>query len=106
MIEFTERQVDDGGFDVVIDNFKIPKIKAHKLPSGKISFTLDHRFGSPTFENLGQAEDFIWFVANAMAVAAGYSSFGENSIPTNPFADRYRIGTSSSESIGGIKEGQ
>lgn len=32
-----------------------------------------------------QFDEFIWFLLNSMAVAAGYSSFGHHSTPVNPY---------------------
>jgi hypothetical protein len=95
MIELVESQTGNSDkLGVVVDNFLVPNIEALKNQDGLISFTLDHRYGTKPM-TLEEAEDFIWFVANSMAVAAGFSSFGENSKPVNPFQNQYRVVVSS-----------
>ena len=94
-IEFVGQQAEFGGQDVVIDNYVVPNIKAHPLPDESVEFVLDRRFGI-TIEK-DEVISFICFVADAMAVAAGYSSFGENSRLLNPYRDAYRVEGGSGE---------
>lgn len=65
-----------GPFDtthVVIDGRQVPYLDAHLLPGGRISLTLDHRFGLDL--TVEEAERVIPFLADCIAVAAGYASF-------------------------------
>jgi hypothetical protein len=71
-----------GGDTIVCDGHLVPYIKAHPSKE-RVSFVLDGRFGIDVPPSL--ADQFVAFVANAMAVAAGYSCHGENSVPANPF---------------------
>ena len=69
-------------YRVRVGNFEVPYIEAHKTKDGW-SLTLDHRFGVDMSDD--ELQRFMWWIANAMAIAAGYTSFGENSKPSNPF---------------------
>ena len=79
------------GYYVSVGGFKVPHIlliKRKDLPKGYWECVLDGRLAHdmPTREVLR----WMPLVANAMAVAAGYSSFGENCRPSNPY--QVRIG--------------
>lgn len=75
-------------YKVTCDGYRVPYLTAQvsKAPTGEITnyyLSLDERFGCdvpPAYLN-----QFVWFLANAMAVAAGYSSHGENCQPINPY---------------------
>lgn len=75
----------------VIDGYKVPYIKL--LPGtgendGKLSIVLDDRM-SFIFDDAGHVDTMLALLANAMAVAAGYSCFGKNSVKDpNPFQVR------------------
>lgn len=76
----------DPFLDVYLDGHKIPHIKADvTAQSGESNLYTLH------VGNIGTSipvEDFthtVWFIANAMAVAAGYSSFGQYSQEYNPY---------------------
>ena len=55
---------------VVLDGWQIPLLQARPLPDG-VALSVDGRFGLvvPT----DQAHDVIWFIANCIAVAGGYT---------------------------------
>jgi hypothetical protein len=78
-----------GPFDtyrVTVNGYRVPYISAVRH-DGLISLTLDERFGCDIADD-DQATPIIDFIANAMAVAAGYSCFGENSQELNPYRRR------------------
>lgn len=70
---------------LTIDGYQIPKLSG-VLRNGIWSFTLDHRFGCDVPELYG--ESVAWMIANAMAITAGYSCFGEGSVPLNQYSRR------------------
>lgn len=77
-----------GPFEVnrlTIDGYEIPHLTG-KLVNGRWYFTLDNRFGVDVPERDGCG--VAWIIATALAVGAGYSCFGENSRPANPFKTR------------------
>lgn len=72
---------------VTVDGYKLPHITAVDL-GDSVALSCDNRFGMAVVPKQ-EAEKWLWFIANCMAVAAGYSCFGENSIKDpNPYAVR------------------
>jgi hypothetical protein len=69
-----------------VDGFRVPYITGRVI-DGMLHLCLDNRFGCEIPEQY--ATSVMWFIANAMAVSAGYTSFGENSKPSNPFNTRF-----------------
>lgn len=68
---------------VMANGFRVPKMTARPNENGTVSLCLDERFViDATPEEAGK---WIGFVANAMAIGAGYSCFGENSQEVNPY---------------------
>lgn len=72
---------------VMVDGYILPHITVSTVKGGPedgmLNVMLDERFCVLcSEEELGR---WAWFIGNAMAHAAGYSSFGENSNPVNPF---------------------
>ncbi len=57
---------------VVVDGRKVPFLHAKPLDGGKIDLWLDDRF--PLILTAEEAERFIPFLANALAVALGFTS--------------------------------
>lgn len=77
-----------GPFEVnrlTIDGYEIPRLSG-ALRDGVWSFTLDNRFACDVPEIYGHG--VAWMIANAMAIGAEYSCFGENSEPLNQFKRR------------------
>lgn len=66
----------------VLEEQEIPDLTGYPLETGW-HLTLDHRFGM--FVETARLSEVLWFIANSMAVAAGYSSFGRNSVAVNRF---------------------
>lgn len=68
-----------------VDGFRVPYLTAHPTnpQQTKWDVVLDERFGLDL--DVEQLQDVVPFIANAMAVAAGYTSHGENCQPQNPF---------------------
>ena len=80
-------------YHVVVDGFDVPYVTLRKnnldwdlIVDGRYSITASG----------DEMDRWIWIVANAMAIAAGYTSHGENSVPINPFHRRL-IGLSLAE---------
>lgn len=74
------------GHQVTIDGYLVPGVEVQELQeSGQWNLMLDGRFGV-TAESIEELHRWVWIVANAMAVGAGYSCHGENSIyRPNPY---------------------
>lgn len=74
---------------ITVDGFAVPCLKVselHGANEGLFNLIVDGRL-SVTVEK-DELEKWAWFVANAMAVAAGYSSHGANSCVPNPYKVR------------------
>lgn len=72
---------------VTIDGFAVPRIEARETDNGtRCHIMLDERFGA--IIPAEHAAEVIWLLANAMAIGAGYSCHGENSVIANPFKCR------------------
>lgn len=70
---------------LTIDGYEVPRLTG-VLRDGMWHFTLDNRFGCDVPELYG--ESVAWMIANAMAIGAGYTCFGEHSQPRNEFKCR------------------
>lgn len=57
---------------VSVDGWEVPLLHATPQPGGKVSLTLDSRFGLDL--DLATAERVVPFIANAIAVAMGYAA--------------------------------
>jgi hypothetical protein len=69
---------------IILDGCLVPHITASKTEDEKfIHLSLDHRFGINV--STDHVYEVVWFLANAMAFAAGFSCFGENCQKVNPF---------------------
>ena len=71
---------------LVVDGYRVPHVEFFKEPDGTFSATVDGRM---SVLELTEPEIKKWgyVLANAMAVSAGLSCFGENAQPM-PFAPR------------------
>lgn len=68
---------------ITVGDYLVPHLSAVTMDGGIIMVILDRRY-----EILVPRDEFdrwLWFVANCMAVAAGYSSFGERSREANAY---------------------
>lgn len=87
-----------GRFQVVVDGFPVPRLTAAKLGADEVErcglsangdafgwavLTIDDRYQTKAM-TWGEFWPMAWFLANAMAVAAGYSSHGPNATRLNP----------------------
>ncbi len=73
-------------YKLSVNGYEVPHLTA--IPQtgkndGMISLCLDERFLIEASQD--EVEKWMPFLANAMAVAAGYSCHGENSCVPNPF---------------------
>lgn len=75
-------------YRVTIDGYRVPHINARLLDDGRVDVTLDGRFGMPEPVDRDEFDRWIYIVANAMAIAAGYSCHGEYCTPLNKFKTR------------------
>lgn len=85
-------------YRLTVDGYHVPHLTAQLVPGTEDHWNLvcDGRFmlDAPGEE----IRRWLWFVANCMAVAAGYSCHGENCRPINPYMlrmsriDRVQVG--------------
>lgn len=68
---------------VACGGYRVPRLQAYKRGDGRIALVLDERFEITADE--AEAARWVWFIANAMAIAGGYSCHGANAIPINPY---------------------
>lgn len=71
---------------IKLDGYGVPKLTGRADDQGMFHLCLDHRFGIEVPEQY--AHQVAWLVANALAIGAGYSCFGDNSQIANPFKCR------------------
>lgn len=76
---------------VAINGYKVPYVTVTPTNDGQIDLCIDRRFSLDTSVPIEEFNRWIGVLANAMAVAAGYSSHGENCLPTNPH--KIRLGS-------------
>jgi hypothetical protein len=71
---------------VVLGGYVIPHIDASDQGEGEVKYwiNLDNRFGF-YFSNKTDFEQAVYLMANAMAVACGFSSFGKHCHPIGKF---------------------
>lgn len=69
-------------YQMSVDGYLIPHLSG-RVHEGMLHLTLDNRFGCEIPDAF--SSQIVWFIANAMALAAGYSCIGENCRPLNPF---------------------
>lgn len=69
---------------VTINGYEVPYITVTPLPDGRIDLHVDRRFGLDQPVSVEEFNRWIGIIADAMAVAAGYSAHGENCQPVNP----------------------
>ncbi len=102
----------DEGF-AVVDGYRVPYLRVIRLRGGandgRMSLVLDRPSGS-AFTTLDIPDDralpaMLHFIANAMAIAAGFSSHGQNSRPLNPFGEKC-ISISSASTDGDENDGE
>jgi hypothetical protein len=58
--------------DVVVDGHTVPFVTATPMNGGRVHLALDGRFGIDL--SVADAEEIVPFIANAIAVALGYTS--------------------------------
>src|SRR5688572_1643739 len=58
--------------EVVVNGWSVPYLEAHPMSGGRVSLTLDGRYGLDL--ELVDAERVVPFLAHAIAVASGYAS--------------------------------
>lgn len=70
---------------LIIGGYHVPYVTVHPLPGSDTNYSLcvDGRYGLDC--TLDELQRWAPILANGMAVAAGYSSHGENCMPLNPF---------------------
>ena len=78
---FSQHRVVIGGY--IVPHLTVSTVKSQGPEDGMFNVMLDERFCVCCTQE--ELDKWGWFIANAMAHAAGYSSFGENSNPVNPY---------------------
>lgn len=69
---------------VTINGYKVPYVTVTPTSDGRVDLYVDRRFGLDHPVPVEEFNRWIGLLADAMAVAAGYSCHGENCMPTNP----------------------
>lgn len=80
---------DAGGrYRFALHGFKVPRVEGRIVPGSETlwKIVLDGRFSIEARQE--ELASWLWLVANAMAIGAGFSCFGENSQPANPYGTR------------------
>jgi hypothetical protein len=70
-------------YRITVEGYKVPHIIVRKLENDKWDLVLDERFSITASGE--EIQRWMWWVANAMAIAGGFTSFGENSLPMHPY---------------------
>lgn len=72
-------------YRVVVNGYEVPYLTAYLIPGTEDEWNLvaDRRFIMQASGD--EVRRWLWFLANCMAVAAGWSAHGENSQPVNPY---------------------
>lgn len=78
---FSAHRVTVDGY--ILPHITVSTVKGGGPEDGMLNVMLDERFCVCCSEE--EFERWAWFIGNAMAHAAGYSSLGKNSNPVNPF---------------------
>lgn len=71
---------------ITLDGFAVPFLQGREDENGDWHLMLDERFGMIIPKQY--ANEVVWLIANAHAIGAGYSCFGENSQIANPYKCR------------------
>lgn len=69
-----------------LDGYRVPMLTGREDENGMFHLCLDERFGIEIPKQ--HAHQVVWLIANALAIGAGYSCFGEGSQISNPFKVR------------------
>ena len=68
------------GREVAIDGFLVPRVEVVEDPAtGLWCLFLDRRYGTPPVD-IDELHRWLPVIANALAIGAGYSCHGENSV--------------------------
>lgn len=73
---------------VTLYGYKVPYLTVYPREDGTVNVVVDGRFGLHEPVSREEFDRWVFIIANAMAVAAGYSCHGENCGPSNPFMTR------------------
>lgn len=68
---------------IKLDGYAVPFVTGREDDKGMFHLCLDERFGIEIPKQYAQS--VVWLIANAHAIGAGYSCFGENSQIANPY---------------------
>ena len=79
---------------LVVNGYKVPYLQALRIEGdprfdGRVTIALDERFRIDV--NDYDLNTWVWLLAHAMAVAAGYNCHGEGSAPNNRFATQVAV---------------
>ena len=72
---------------LILDDYTVPHVKVKEAFSGGFAVTLDGRFGIDIADR-EELQRWGWMMANGMAVAAGFTSFGKTSAVRNPYGPK------------------
>lgn len=75
-------------YKVTLDGFRVPHVRAIPMGENRVEIVIDNRFAMEGPVSIEEFNRWIPILANAMAIAAGYSCHGENCTPLNPHKTR------------------
>lgn len=70
-------------WNIKLHGYAVPFLQGREDDKGVFHLMLDERFGMEIPKEY--AEQVVWLIANAHALGAGYSCFGEHSQIANPY---------------------
>lgn len=68
--------------DVIVDGWRVPFLQAHMSGEDRVALVIDRRLATEL--SLDEAERFVPFVADAIAVALGYGAHPDGDTPKPP----------------------
>jgi hypothetical protein len=68
---------------VSLDGYLVPNLRATKVGDFEYNLIVGNRYAA--LIHVDDLEDYVFLLANAMAIAAGYTSHGKHSRRANPY---------------------
>ncbi len=76
----------DGSYRFIIGGYELPYVRGWPSEERETEWRISHLtrpFGITVSQE--DMDQWLWFLGNAMAAAAGYSCLGAGSVPLNPY---------------------
>lgn len=71
------------GLEISINGVVVPKVEVYRVDTNKWTLVLDRRFVIDTTK--AEMDNWVWIVAYAYAIGAGYTHFGPNAKKAKPW---------------------